>query len=276
MQSNNTPLSANRVRAFVSANPEIDFASHDLLTTRGELGLDWAGLDPEGDRSALRTYQLLSQLDPDLDLAQGLAERGLVSANHVARLPRGIFVDRHAAGLGLDEEAAEKLHRRATRIRNKTLHLWASVRGTVASPFFRQARTDTVGDGVKHAFESLPSYQELFGSLDYCGCEECRSIFGAAAYLVDLLRIIDESVTEPNAHEIPQGLTFADRRPDIGHIPLSCAATENQVPYLQIVNERLTAQLGVQLVPPGASAAAPESVLEQMATTLVYPEQLPF
>src|SRR6185437_7360066 len=77
---------------------------------------------------------------------------------------------------------------------------------------------------------------------DYCSCDECRSVLGAAAYLVDLLRIIDAYVTQPNSATLPAGFTFADRRPDIGGIPLTCAATNDTFPMLRVVIERLTAQ----------------------------------
>lgn len=261
-------ISADQLRTFLHANPDMDFATLDLLTTDGDLGLEWAGLDPESDRAALQTWQRLLEIHPDFDVVQKLADHGLESANHVARIPRKRFAALHAAGLGLDEGEALRLHRRATRIRNKTMHLWASVRATVASPFFRSARTDTVGDQVKNVFEDLPSYQELFGSLDHCICEECRSIFGPAAYLVDLLRIIDEYVTEPNQRTIPEALHFDKRRPDIAEIELTCANTTTLVPYLEVVNERLTATVQRKL-PAG-------DVQRQMATTLVYPRRLPF
>lgn len=250
----------------------MEFEALELLTTTGDLGLDWADLHPEDDREAVQTYQRVLKIHPDFDVAERLISKGLVSANHVARIPRKVFIAEHAEDLGLDDRQAESLHKRATGVRNKTMHLWASVRGTVASPFFNGTCLDTVSDQLKQTFQGLPSYQELFGPLDYCACEECRSIFGAAAYLVDLLRIIDEYVTKPNLATItaidPEFL-FNARRPDIGLIPLTCAQTNTLIPYLQVVNERLIARAQKTL---GASA----DVIQQMATTLVYPQALPF
>jgi hypothetical protein len=266
------PLTADRIRTFVKANQGMEFGTLDLLTKKGDLGLDWADLHPEDDRAAVQTYQRLAKIHPDLDVAERLISKGLVSANHVARIPRQAFIAEHAGDLGLDDEQAESIHKRATAIRNKTMHLWASVRGTVASPFFSDTRLDTVSDEVKQTFQGLPSYQELFGSLDYCACEECHSIFGAAAYLVDLLRIIDEYVTKPNLATITainSEFLFNARRPDIELISLTCAKTTTLVPYLQIVNERLIARAQKTL---GESA----DVIKQMATTLVYPRALPF
>ena len=77
---------------------------------------------------------------------------------------------------------------------------------------------------------------ELFGTLDFCHCEHCRSVLGPAAYLVDLLAFLDGSQGE-------NGKTGLDvllaRRGDIGDIPLSCANTNTPVPYIDLVNEVL-------------------------------------
>jgi hypothetical protein len=62
-------------------------------------------------------------------------------------------------------------------------------------------------------------------------------------------------------------LFFTARRPDIWTIPLDCGAANDAVPYLQIVNERLTVR---------AELVTGQGVLEQLATTLVYPQALPF
>ncbi|HYH81165.1 MAG TPA: neuraminidase-like domain-containing protein [Longimicrobium sp.] len=265
------PLAAGRIRTLLSENPGTELRALELLTRPGDLGLEWGGLDPQGDRAGVRVYQRLSALHPDLDVAERLARRGLVSANHVARMPRAAFVDEHAAALGLDPGEAAELHARATGVRSRTLHLWASVGGTVSSAFVRGSAADTVSAELGETFENLPSYQDLFGTLDDCGCEECRSIFGPAAYLVDLLRIIDEHVTRPNAASIDPELLFSARRPDIGAIPLDCAHTTTLVPYLQIVNERLGARAAAALGVDGAAA-----VQERMANGLVYPRPLPF
>ena len=216
-------------------------------------------------------HKRLLNVHPDAKVAERLASHGLRSANHVARVPRKEFVSKIAGDVGLGRDHAEAAHRRATAIRNKTMQLWASLRGTVRSPFFSNSVLDTVDDELRETFQDLPSYQDLFGSLDYCACDECRSIFGPAAYLVDLLRIIDEYVTKPNKATIDSAFLFTTRRPDIGKIELTCASTDTNVPYLQVVNERLLATAQQSLGAPNTAA-----VLQQMATALVYPQALPF
>ena len=39
---------------------------------------------------------------------------------------------------------------------------------------------------------AYPTLEGLFGSMDFCACDHCRSILSPAAYLVDLLHFIDQ------------------------------------------------------------------------------------
>ena len=84
-------------------------------------------------------------------------------------------------------------------------------------------------------FNQRRCQQKLFGSLNYVQCDPCQSIFGPAAYFVDLMRIIDDKITGKN--NIPENLKLDQRRPDLKEIPLTCDNTKDTVPYTQIVNE---------------------------------------
>ena len=110
----------------------------------------------------------------------------------------------------------------------------------------------------------------MFGDLDYIDCEHCGSIFSAAAYFVDLMRIVDQYITEPNEDSISQagGLTLNERRPDLlAEIELTCENTNTLVPFLQIINRILEARVKTEL---GSSDA-----LKSLAT-VTYPFNLPF
>jgi hypothetical protein len=264
-------VSAQALTAFLEANPGIDWTRVNLLDPSARDALQWGELDPETAAPSLRAHQRLASVGADPVTAQSLIASGLHSANHIARIPRRRFVEETAPPLGLDGDSAEMIHRRATTVQNKTYQLWANAAAAVSSPVFRNSRFTTVGDDVAGLFEDLPSYQELFGTLDYCICPECRSIFGPAAYLTDLQRIILEYVTTPNSATIPADLTFSSRRPDIGNIPLTCTETNTLVSYLQIVNQVLVAYMQQEL-----ELSTPDAVLQALATTLVYPFDLPF
>lgn len=77
-----------------------------------------------------------------------------------------------------------------------------------------------------------PSWAELFGRVELCDCEHCKSVLGPAAYLVDLMHFLDRSDGRPLD-------VLLQRRPDLQHIQLTCENTNTPVPYIDLVNEIL-------------------------------------
>jgi hypothetical protein len=102
---------------------------------------------------------------------------------------------------------------------------------------------------------TLPSYEQLFGSLDFREADEARSVYSPAAYLADLLQLLDDSFDE-----VP--LTGEDRRPDLRTVPLDVENTSTEVPYLDIVNQVLARLIG-------------KDALEELAE-LRFPFTMPF
>ena len=133
--------------------------------------------------------------------------------------------------------------------------------------------TNNVGDDI-HQFENFPNYQELFGSLNYCECEHCRSIFSPAAYFVDLMRIAEESITT----QIDSKFAINVRRPDFAQIPLTCEKTNDLVPYLDIVNKVVALQVDRLNPPPEGDNQAIDPIdrAYKFLATATYPFNLPF
>ncbi|MEQ8474503.1 MAG: neuraminidase-like domain-containing protein [Marinoscillum sp.] len=287
METKANKINDKSLAEFYNNNPEFDimkFKFHDqkeVAHLKAEIKLTGKSHEEATEIvENLKTHQRLLKVNPDPGLVESLIERGLVSANHIAKIPPQVFVKEHAGALGLTKKQARDLHQKANTIRTNTMHLWASVRGAVASPVYQNSSFSTLSPEVSQTFQDLPSYSELFGSINYCECEECNSIFGPAAYLVDLLRIIDEYITKPNT-TIPQEFLFSNRRPDIGNIPLTCANTNTLVSNIQIVNEVLLNYLvknipGVPVAPPATVSEQQDYVLQQMANGIFYPGALPF
>ncbi|MBD0321454.1 MAG: hypothetical protein ICV87_14030, partial [Gemmatimonadetes bacterium] len=270
--SDATPiLSAGQVRELLAANGLSSPSELGLHEPGRADGLEWGALDRASATAALEAHQRLFNLGGDLELSERLMGRGFHSAARIATTPERTFVEGHGEALGLSPEAAGALHRRAVGTLNRTMHLVAAVHGSVASPHFRAMRVGSVPDDAVKRFQDLPSYQDLFGSLDYCACDHCKSILGPAAYFVDLMRIVDEYVTTPNKTTIPDGLKLDERRPDLQLIPLTCAKTNDTVPYLRIVNERLTASLR-ELTQIGSD----DELFLLLATRATYPILLPY
>lgn len=78
---------------------------------------------------------------------------------------------------------------------------------------------------------NLPTYQTLFGQLDFKKGADARSVYSPAAYLADLLQLMDDHFEDAD---------FKKRRPDIAsRLTLNEESTFTLQPYLSIVNEVL-------------------------------------
>lgn len=228
---------------------------------------------------ALKTAQRLLRLHPSQAVAAALADAGLRSAHQVAALGEQQFVRAYAGLLeGLDgtmggAELARAVHRQAANVVERVrLHAMNFV--ALADPVYAQMPAGLSAAGQLNFYSGLPGYQEMFGSLNYLQCEECRSVYSPAAYFVDLMRLIDGYVTRPQ----DERLALRARRPDLWEMPLDCEHTEQEVPYLQIVNRILEAQVRFRLeAVTSAQTGTPQEIAPlAFLSTYVYPFALPF
>lgn len=269
------------VISFVEANPKLDLANVNLkiLLDSGEVVIP-PGVDPVALERDLLTTQRVVRIAPPAVLnttVGGLLEQGYHSALSITRKSQATFVRHTAAALG-GEETAKQVYRNAHLQLRRSLAACGSMHPALFGP-----TTSAVGD-PSLALAQNPTWSSLFGSVDYCACEHCRSIFSPAAYLVDLLAWLEGR----DAYEL-----FDQRRPDIKHIELSCENTNTVMPYVDLVNEILEDQvLHLENVAPGitipsATTATSEELLanpEALQTKVydtylrraVYPWNLPF
>lgn len=90
---------------------------------------------------------------------------------------------------------------------------------------------------IQEALGDIPTLETLFGSMDYCACEHCQSLYSPAAYLTDLLRFLRQHLAKDNSKTV-KDILF-ERRPDIGNILLNCDNTNTALPYIDLVCEIL-------------------------------------
>lgn len=105
----------------------------------------------------------------------------------------------------------------------------------------------TPADAPTVLLADFPDLESLFGSVDFCSCEHCRSVYGPAAYLVDILQFLRHRAADA-ATPTPDDSTFPTvsakdvlfkRRPDLGAIELNCDNTNIVMPYVDLVCEVL-------------------------------------
>jgi hypothetical protein len=189
----------------------------------------------------IKRLQRLYQLTPDDQSMMALLQHGFDSAYAIARHDADAFVRTTQGALG-SEAAAARIHSRARQIYNVALN--------VATSYLVARRAPALGGNSpihvpfpqapanpSYPVIAYPTLEGLFGSLDYCDCDECRSILSPAAYLVDLLNSLDIPTASPG-YQNPQAVLL-QRRPDLQYLPLTCENTNNALPYIDIVNETL-------------------------------------
>ncbi|MEM8934078.1 MAG: Tc toxin subunit A, partial [Acidobacteriota bacterium] len=183
-----------------------------------------------------RTYQRLMTIAETPEVTEKVAAAGYRSALAVARSGS----DRLRRTTDLTVAQADLVHANAVAVA-------PAVIGSIGSvierhrDWFGRLPVGNVPIGVDDVLKEMPGYEDFFGSQDYCACDACRSILGPAAYFVDLMRFVEESISEPTFPEAKRDhpLFLGRRRPDLWTLPLTCENTNDLLPTLQIVAEIL-------------------------------------
>ncbi len=248
--------------AFLKANPSFDLLNtnlHDTKTLK-KLGLK---ANSEVMVTQLRALQRIQSFVSNQKLAVTLIKKNFDSAHKITSESRQDFAT--AMSKSLNPEEAAKIYTAAEKRTNGVMKLWGVV-NHLSAPHFKALRTNAISPEVNQYFEGLPGYQDFFGGLNYCDCAECKSIFGPAAYFVDLLRVIDKKIIRQNPDTIPPIMSLEKRRPDLKQIKLTCGNTNETIPYIDIVTERLESAL----------AMVKTDDLYQYIAQSVFPFNLPF
>ena len=200
---------------------------------------------------AVKQVQRVYQITPSDSAMTGLLKKGIDSAYAVTLYDRDDFIRMFKDDIG-GEENAVLTYAKSQQVHNAVLNIATSyLIAKSASPIGVHSPPQIVApapDVPAHAGDVIayPTLESLFGEMDYCACEHCRSILSPAAYLMSLLQFIDlkrynsQGVELPAAYEGTNPLdVLLERRPDIQYLPLTCENTNAALPYIDLVNETL-------------------------------------
>jgi hypothetical protein len=217
-----------QVRLFLDNNPEFDFTNTPVeayLQNNGEeifRGVEQA----ETVKTHLRQMQRLYNVTANATDMRVLMDAGFESAYQIANLTAEDFRQR-LDGRILDKNVVF-YHGKAVAVSETTAMIYMQARDFVGSLNFAGA-----GGSLPSPDVERPDLKSLFGSLDTCECEHCKSVYSPAAYFVDLLHILLGQKDGAARKEL-----FL-RRPDLKYTKLTCQHTDTLIPYIDLVNEIL-------------------------------------
>jgi peptidoglycan hydrolase-like protein with peptidoglycan-binding domain len=235
-------LGQTPVESFVRDHPEVvnGIDAHAIATAQ----------------QGLKTLQRVYQITPSNEAVPVLLSLGLTSAYDVVALSQDVFLERYGHKFPSREQAT-LVHRKAQQVSSVAYNLFTIAKKLDSeAPVYGMSAPVEVRESVKNELiKQFPTMESLFGSLDFCECEHCRSVLSPAAYLVDLLQFVDAEpevwgnflVHWKEKHN-DQDYTakykkpydaLIERRPDLRHIPLTCENTHTALPYIDVVNEIL-------------------------------------
>jgi hypothetical protein len=229
-----------RIETYLKANPDALHRLEDKTFAVKQL------------KGLQRGYRLTSSFEP----AMALQQAGKVSAHSISRMGQNAFVTSYGQHFN-DAAQAKEVHAKARQVSASAIALIADV-----NPAMGRTAMQSVPDSVAKEVSEIAQWSTLFGSLDLCDCEHCRSVYGPAAYLVDALHFLNdrhlvETITRdaqgniiivtykkktlPDGSEVNKSAKDAlfERRPDIGDIELTCENTNTPLPYVDLVLEVL-------------------------------------
>lgn len=188
-------------------------------------------------RDDVKRVQRLLRVAPRFDDISALSQAGFRSASGIVRFGKERFVAVHSETLGGNARAQQIFDNAAAQ------HALALARfgrfsrslNPVELPVLSTPATTLISRAIGLG-DVFPDYQDLFGPFKLCDCENCRSVVGPAAYLVDLLSFL-QTIPVSGTQTALDLLT--QRRPEITQIDLTCANSNTALPEIDLINEIL-------------------------------------
>jgi hypothetical protein len=244
------------ILSFLRNNPQFDIKSTHLGTFLAENNNAVDGMAPEQQevmKRQLSAIQRVYKVVPRYTQTSFLLGKGLDSAHAINRFGKKPLALMYGDALGSQMQAME-IANRSQQVADTAMALVPEIIPSLG------ISTRALGEISHKQIEGHPDWASLFGSLDLCDCEHCNSVYGPAAYLVDILHFLKArklvEIQQNNKGEITsvkfkqktlggiqvdksvQDLLF-ERRPDLAEIELTCENTKTPLPSVDLVNEIL-------------------------------------
>lgn len=213
---------------FLRRNPDFQLKADRLDSYLAKKPDAMLGVSNEAETSVrIKALQRVYRVAPRYQQAAAILKDGIDSAHAISRISKNAFLSTYSAKFGGVAQAAD-VYERAGQMHAMATNLLAEY-----SPVFGRVPTRAVSDEAVTNVTNTPEWATLFGSLDFCSCEHCRSVYSPAAYFVDILNFLrGRKAKAGNAKHV-----LFQRRPDLGEMELTCQNINLALPYVDLVNE---------------------------------------
>jgi hypothetical protein len=267
------PNSSPGIRTFLANTPMLDLYwgnVDDFLAQHADTAFVGIADDQRtGVVEEIKTLQRLLRVAPSADQVTILRQAGFTSAYGMARTARRHFRKRFVevaeelkdrldgAYMVLSpgtenvpagdmqmmllsgktpETMADMIYNQASGKAGASLHYLVNAHMLLEPLWFAIGGSKEAQEQAKKEFfKKNPNLETLFGSLSYCECEHCRSVYSPAAYFVDLLHWLEAPEEDLKKSELKNAKgpihALLTRRPDLANIALTCENTNTTLPY---------------------------------------------
>lgn len=187
--------------------------------------------DAESTKKLLKKLQRVYRVAPRYSHMSALIKDGNQSAHDIARHGKNTFINKYGE-VFIGADVASRVYDNSRQIEATVLNLFAAY-----SPIAGRRSMHAAPDEPVRDVDGIPEWSTLFGSIELCDCQHCRSVYSPAAYFVDVLHFLRDRqgvATGSTALSV-----LFDQRPDLGEIELTCENTNTTLPYVDLVNEIL-------------------------------------
>lgn len=237
------------VTSFLSNQPDFNIRTTSILIALKHPGA-FEGIADEHRPAVvenLKTLQRVQAISPVPEAVPVLMKANLTSAFRVAEMSESTFLSAHRSTLGA--ETARQVYTIAINAHIRNEHALVTMRDAIRGPAIMGSRQPleirlAQAQALVDQKGILLNLETLFGSIDFCECGECLSVYSPAAYFVDILQYLRNNNLEPGKTKTdPKDITGTPleklfrRRPDLGCLELTCENTFTVLPYIDLVNE---------------------------------------
>ncbi|HSR16819.1 MAG TPA: neuraminidase-like domain-containing protein, partial [Ignavibacteriaceae bacterium] len=246
IKRSNTPkiTKITEVQNFIDEQKELNFRQQNIDKYLIDKNIN---LDPKV-KEELKVVQRVHKLITNSSAGSALVEEGLHSSLQIYFTGKDRLMSKMTAK-GVDPKHVHHVYEAS-----KMQYMEVLARIT---DFSREIHRDTPAAIIPHVYNKteiqetlgdIPDLETLFGSLDFCDCEYCRSLLSPSAYLTDMLRFLKEhdSLILQNGETLTVKDILFVRRPDLGNIKLNCDNTNIPLPYIDLVCEILENNIAPQ------------------------------